>query len=85
MKINNMFYKVRYDKNINNSYINKTRKEIFIRRKFDLLHEVLHAVMSELKLDKDIEEFLVTFLSERLERIILENNLDIYMHNFLFS
>lgn len=76
IKYKNKKYEIVY--NINdldktNSYINHRNKIIYIRRKLDLFHELLHLIMNELRLQHDIEEFLVTYLSENFEILLLEN------------
>jgi hypothetical protein len=61
------------DNDLTNSYINHDRKIIYIRRKLDLIHEVLHLILKELNINHDIDEFVTTFISENLENLILEN------------
>ena len=67
-------YKIVFDIGANtNSYIDHTDKIIYIRRKFDLVHEILHLIVNDLKLNPYLEEFLVTFLSENIESLMVEN------------
>lgn len=76
IKYKNNRYEVIYnvdDRDLTNSYINHRDKIIYIRRKLDLFHELLHLIINELKINKDIEEFLVTFISENFEILLLEN------------
>jgi len=76
LKYKNKQYKIikNYDDNdLTNSYINHDRKIIYIRRKLDLMHEILHLILKELDLHNDIDEFVTTFISENLENLILEN------------
>lgn len=76
IKYKNNRYEVIYnvdDRDLTNSYINHRDKIIYIRRKLDLFHELIHLIMHELRLQHDIEEFLVTYLSENFEILLLEN------------
>lgn len=78
MQINYKGKKYKIIKNLNdnnrtNSYINHSKKIIYIRRNFDLLHEILHLIFFELDMNKEIEEFITTFISENIEKMILEN------------
>lgn len=66
------------------SYCDFLDREIVYRKKEDIPHELFHLFLRPLLLDRDEEEFLVRYLENQLQKLVLENLHQVDMLKKLF-
>ena len=77
ININDEKWTIQYQPMIERSYTDFWKKEIVLKSPFDIPHEALHAILHNdfvKYFDKQTEEWLVSFIALKIEKLLLSNN-----------